>query len=127
MTNAIKVIRGDLKVQGQMSSPVQTLTYASTITIDWDDGPKQAVTMTGSPQFNATSNATDGAQYVLYLIQDGTGSRSPTFSGSTWKFEGAVWPTFTSDADAVDMLLIEVKGTDLYCRPFLNFKNYTPS
>lgn len=127
MANPTMIIRGDLEVEGQQSSPVQTLTYASTITIDWDDGPKQAVTMTGSPQFNATLNAKDGAQYVLYLIQDGTGSRSPTFSGSTWKFEGAVWPAFTSAGGSVDMLLIEVKGTDLYCRPFLNFKNYTPS
>ena len=127
MTNPTQIIRGDLKVEGQSSSPVYTQAYSSSITIDWDNGPKQAVTLTGDPEFQTTLNAKDGASYVLYVIQDGTGGHDPTFADQYWLFEGEAWPTWSNGANAIDILYIEVKGLYLHVRHGLNFKRYIPA
>lgn len=126
MANETK-FRGNLTVTGQSNSPVYTVTYASSITINWNNGPKQVVTMTGDPEFQTPTNIKDGANYVLYLIQDGTGSRSPTFADEYWLFKDAVWPTFSSAANAIDILHIEARGGYLHVTPGLNYKRYIPA
>ena len=47
-------------------------------TIDWNNGDQQKVTLTGNVTFTFT-NVVAGRNYVLYLVQDATGSRFPTF------------------------------------------------
>lgn len=46
----------------------------------------------------------EGQTFTLYLVQDGTGSRTITTYGSYYKFSGGTLPTLTTTASAYDML-----------------------
>ena len=47
---------------------------------------------------------------AVSIIQDGTGSRTLSWS-NTWKFQGNVAPTLSTSANAVDLLVYYVRTT----------------
>lgn len=55
----------------------------ASLTIDWNNGPIQQVTLTDNCTFSF-NNAIAGSTYTLILTQDGTGGRSVTLTG--WDF-----------------------------------------
>ena len=63
-------------------------------TIDWNNGDQQKVTLTGNVTFTFT-NVVAGRNYVLYLVQDATGSRFPTFPSTVRTSSGL---TFSGSA-----------------------------
>lgn len=81
-------------------------------TIDWANGQKQKVTMTDNCTFSFT-NMVAGATYTLYLIQDGTGGRTHTWTGGglvvAWdhNFE----PTWITSIAAVNVAYFDYDGT----------------
>lgn len=76
----------------------------SAITIDWNNGNDQVVTMTANCAFTF-SNAVVGAWYTLELLQDGTGSRTHSYAaGTTIVWPDAVAPTLTTTASRKDVL-----------------------
>lgn len=50
---------------------------STALTIDWNNGINQKVTLTGNCTFTF-SNPVSGTDYSLYLVQDATGGRSTT-------------------------------------------------
>lgn len=90
----------------------QTLTDGATI--DWNLSTQQVakVTLAGNRTLNAPTNQQAGAFYSLAIIQDGTGSRTLTFS-SAYKFTGALAPTLTTTASAKDIIIFKSDGTNL--------------
>ena len=80
-------------------------TSGSTDTIDLEDGNFHKVTLTANCTFtfsNPPASGTAGS-FTLFLVQDGTGSRTVTWPGSV-DWAAATAPTLTTTAAAVDVL-----------------------
>ena len=89
---------------------IATVTYASTITPDVANGTVQKVTLTGNVTFSAFANPVTGQSLTLFVIQDGTGSRTLT---STMKFSGAS-KTLSTAANSIDIMTVFYDGTNYY-------------
>ena len=67
------------------------------------------------------SDAT-GASGSIFIVQDGTGSRTAAFQ-STYKFPGGVAPTLSTAANAIDRLDYVVRSTnEVHCVVTLDVK-----
>ena len=92
-----------LHVDGPALSTVQTLTDASTVTSDFDVGQNFTLTLAGNRTLGAPSNVDAGQVGSIFIIQDGTGSRTLAYN-SIWKFAGGTAPTLSTAAGAIDRL-----------------------
>lgn len=100
----------NLTVTGQSVIPLQTLTDAANIDWNCNSGAKAKVTLGGNRTVNAVTNATEGATYLLWVIQDVTGSRtlSWTTSGAgSFDFGADGAPTLTTTASKADLVTFE--------------------
>ena len=96
---------------GQQQQVFTDLTYATNI--DWDaDSQVTGVTLTGNANFNAPTNLKNRGYYELWITQDGTGSRVPTFDAA---FIAASLPTLSTGAGDVDILFFKSNGSSLVC------------
>ena len=86
------------------------VTYAATITPDVANGNIQTVTLTGNVTFSAFSNPVAGQSLTLFVVQEGTGSRTLT---STMKFAGAS-KTLSTAANSIDIITAYYDGTNYY-------------
>lgn len=80
-----------------------TTTFGTTTTFDFSTFINTAVTLTGNITTMTLTNVTAGKAGTITFIQDGTGSRTATFS-TTFKFAGGAIPTLTTTANAIDIL-----------------------
>ena len=87
-----------------------SVTYAATITPDVANGNIQTVTLTGNVTFSAFSNPVAGQSLTLFVVQDGTGSRTLT---STMKFAAAS-KTLSTAANSIDIITAYYDGTNYY-------------
>lgn len=85
---------------------ILSLTDAASITWDLTQGAAAKVTLTASGHTiaNPTGTIYDNKEYTLWIIQDGTGSRTVSF-GSAHKFVGGLAPTLTLTPAGIDMLV----------------------
>jgi hypothetical protein len=73
-----------------------TLTNSSTaVTLSLSSGTVLSYTLTGNCTFTMPT-ATSGTSFIVKLVQDGTGSRTATFTGVKWP--GGTAPTITTTA-----------------------------
>ena len=100
-------------VAGNSASEVVTLTDGATITPDFSTGNNFTVTL-GDNVLNRTlanpTNTTVGQSGVLYIVQDGTGSRTLGV-GTHWHFPAGTAPTLTTTANAVDVFAFSVRSS----------------
>ena len=89
------------------------------LTINWNNGNYQKVTLTGNCTFTFT-NPLAGARYVLELLQDATGSRTITLPAAAKHPAGSA-PTLTTTAGRVDLLFLDYNGTSYAVTSALNF------
>ena len=82
---------------------VITVTYASTITLDFKTGNNFTTTLTGNTTFANPTTLVAGQSGVIFVIQDSNGSRTAAF-GSYWDFSDGTAPTLSTGADAADMI-----------------------
>ena len=82
---------------------ISAVSYASTITLDFRTANNFSTTLTGNTTFANPSNISAGQSGVIFITQDGTGSRTAAF-GSYWDFSDGTAPTLSTGADAVDMI-----------------------
>lgn len=80
------------------------------ITIDWDNGNNQLITLTGAAAITL-NNPVAGSVYVLKLLQDATGSRQPTWPASV-KWAGGSFPGCTGTASHSDLITLYYDGTN---------------
>lgn len=85
------------------SAAVITLTYSSGVAWDTSLGYNATVTLGGNGIIGAPTNVRDGITYSLELVQDGTGTRVPTWNSYfDWGASGApVLQTAIGKADKV--------------------------
>ena len=94
---------------------------STAITLDLTNGTVQIITLTGNATITMPT-ATSGKSFILMLKQDGTGSRTVTWS--TVKWAGGTAPTITSTASRLDLLSFFADGTNWYGAVIS--QNYTP-
>ena len=82
---------------------ITALTSATTVTPDMADSNHFSCTMAHNITFANPSNLTAGQTGSIFLIQDGTGSRTASW-GSYWDWVGGTAPTLTTTAAAVDRI-----------------------
>ena len=97
-------------VSGNSASEVVAIGTASTITIDMSTGNNFTVTLDGNYTLGNPTNTTVGQSGVLYIVQDGTGSRTLGV-GTHWHFPAGTAPTLTTTANAVDVFAFSVRSS----------------
>ena len=98
-TTAIK----KLTVNGPGLSVIVTLADAASVTSDFDTAQNFSLTLAGNRTLSAPSNVDPGQVGSIFIIQDGTGSRTLAYN-TIWKFAGGTAPTLSTDAAAIDRL-----------------------
>jgi len=100
--------------KGQRGAIV-TLTDGATVTPDMADGNNFTLTLGGNRTLANPSNLTAGQSGSIFLVQDGTGSRTLAY-GSYYDFAGGTAPTLTTTASAVDRIDYVVRSTtSIHC------------
>lgn len=94
---------------------------STAITLSLANGTVQVITLTGTATITMPTAAA-GKSFVMYLKQDGTGSRTVTWS--TVKWPAGTAPTITSTASKQDIFSFFSDGTNWYGATV--GQNYTP-
>ena len=89
---------------------ISTLTDGATITPDFALANNYTVTLGGNRTLANPTNLTAGQSGSIFVVQDGTGSRTLAY-GSYWDFIGGTAPTLTTTANAVDRIDYVVRTT----------------
>lgn len=88
-------------LDGVLAPTITSLTDDSTITPDFATSCNFTVTLGGSRTMANPSNPVAGQSGSIFIVQDGTGSRTLSW-GSYWDFAGGTAPTLSTAANAVD-------------------------
>ena len=97
-------------VSGNSASEVVTLTDGATITPDFSTGNNFTVTLGGNRTLANPTNTTVGQSGVLYIVQDGTGSRTLGL-GTHWHFPAGSAPILTTTGGSVDVFAFSVRSS----------------
>jgi hypothetical protein len=89
---------------------ISTLTDGATITPDFATANNFTVTLAGNRTIDNPTNLTAGQSGSIFIVQDGTGSRTASW-GSYWDFAAGAAPTLTTDANAVDRVDYVVRSS----------------
>jgi hypothetical protein len=102
---------GSLKVgtSARAYNPITTLTDAASIAVDFALGNNFLVTIGGNRTLAAPTNAVAGQTGQIYVIQDGTGSRTLSYN-SAYQFVSGAAPTLSTGAADVDILLYSTRS-----------------
>lgn len=99
-------------VTNYVESVVSIGNSGTTQTLSLTNGTVQTVTMTGNCTFTMPT-ATAGKSFILIAVQDGTGSRTATFTSVKWA--GGTAPTLTTTATTGrDIFAFVSDGTNWY-------------
>ena len=102
-------------VTGGVRANIVTLSDGANISYDMDDGNNATVTLGGNRTLDNPSNVTVGQSGSIFIVQDGTGSRTLSF-GSAYDFASGTAPTLTTAASAVDRIDYVVRTTtSIHC------------
>jgi hypothetical protein len=94
---------------------ITTLTDGATVTPDMADSNNFTLTLGGNRTLANPSNLTAGQSGSIFLVQDGTGSRTLAY-GSQYDFIGGTAPTLSTAANAVDRIDYVVRTTgSIHC------------
>jgi hypothetical protein len=79
-----------------------------------------SITLGGSNTFINPVEMNPGQSGIVWITQDATGSRAPSW-GSYWKFPGNTAPTLTTSANSVDAIVYVVRtSTSITAQAILN-------
>ena len=91
-------------------SPVVSLTDAASVAVNMALGNNFALTLAGNRTLGAPAGVTPGQSGHIYLVQDGTGSRTLAFANA-YVFISGTAPTLSTGANAVDLLVYNAQTT----------------
>ena len=83
---------------------------AANVTLDFANAQMFSITLGTNSNLNRPSNLTVGQSGTIFVVQDGTGSRTLSYS-SVFDFVGGEAPTLTTTASAVDRIDYVVRTT----------------
>ena len=82
---------------------IVSLTDGTSIAVDFNAGQNFAVQLAGNRTLESPTNCVAGQTGSIFVIQDGTGSRTLSYGGS-WKFPAGTAPTLSTAISAVDRI-----------------------
>ena len=102
-------ISGTVRVEKQSYADVRDEGLESgTITLDFGSSNNFKMTLTGTSTLGAPTNASGGQSGSIFILQDGTGSRTLAYN-AVFAFAGGTAPTLTTAASGQDALLYYVQ------------------
>ena len=93
----------DLRIAKAAVADIVSLTDAASIAIDFNAGQNFAVQLTDNRTLENATNCVPGQTGSIFVIQDGTGSRTLSF-GANYKFPSGTAPTLSTGASACDRI-----------------------
>ena len=94
---------------------ITTLTDGATVTPDMADSNNFTITLGGNRTLANPSNLTAGQSGSIFIVQDGTGSRTLAY-GNQYDFIGGTAPTLSTAANSVDRIDYVVRTTgSIHC------------
>ena len=94
----------------QVISTIVTLTDAASVALDLSTGNNFLVQLGGNRTLQNPTNVKVGQIGHVYLVQDGTGSRTLAY-GTQYNFPSGTAPTLSTSVNAVDMLVYSARTT----------------
>ena len=91
-------------------SPIVTVTDEACISVNMALGNNFLVTLAGNRTLKKPVNCTVGQGGNIYLVQDGTGSRTLGYN-TAWQFVSATVPSLSTGAADVDMLVFNARSS----------------
>ena len=92
-----------IRMDGAAVADIVSLTDGASIAINFNDGQNFAVQLTDNRTLENPTNCVPGQTGSIFVIQDGTGSRTLSF-GANYKFPGGTAPTLSTGASACDRI-----------------------
>ena len=96
------------------SCSVSTLTDGETITPNFADANLFSITLGGNRTLANPTNMTVGQTGVIFIVQDGSGSRTLAY-GNYYDFPGGIAPVLSTAASSVDLLSFIVRSSTSIC------------
>lgn len=110
-TERLKITNaGTMQLSADYKENTVTANTGTAYTINIGNGTVQILTLTGNCTFTFPT-ATAGKSFILFLKQDGTGSRTATWPAAV-KWPGGTAPTITSTASKADKYVFTADGTN---------------
>ena len=82
---------------------IQALTDGTNIAVDLNTGQNFTVTLAGNRTLSNPTNCVAGQVGSIFVVQDGTGSRTLAY-GTSWDFPAGEAPVLSTDAAAIDRI-----------------------
>ena len=92
-----------IRMDGAAVADIVSLTDGTSIAINFNDGQNFAVQLTDNRTLENPTNCVPGQTGSIFVIQDGTGSRTLSF-GANYKFPSGTAPTLSTGASACDRI-----------------------
>lgn len=83
---------------------------SGTVTLDFQKANNFSMVLNGTTVINTPTDLKEGQSGVIYIQQDGVGSRTASYA-SEWDFPGGTPPTLTTTASGVDVLCYATRNT----------------
>lgn len=112
-------VSAELYVLGNAAQNIATLTDAATIAVDMGTANNFSVTLGGNRTLGNPTGLLAGQSGVIFITQDGTGSKTLAYS-SFWDFSQGTAPTLTTTANAVDALVYTVRTSTAIVATLIN-------
>ncbi len=93
----------DIHIEKAAVADIQALTDGTNISVDLNAGQNFTVTLAGNRTLDNPTNCVAGQVGSIFVVQDGTGSRTLAY-GTSWDFPAGEAPTLSTDAAAVDRI-----------------------
>ena len=90
------------------SKPVSVAVASSAVSLDFSTGNNFTTILNGNVSIANPTTPQPGQSGIIYIRQDGTGSRTMSFN-SDWDFAGGIAPTLSTAVSAVDALIYNVQ------------------
>ena len=95
------------------TSVVYAETDGATVTFNANNGLRQKVTLAGNRNLTV-SNLADGEKMELWIFQDGTGSRTATWTVITIRWDGGSFTALTTTPSKADCIFIQRIGSEYF-------------
>jgi len=93
----------DIHIEKAAVADIQALTDGTNISVDLNVGQNFTVTLAGNRTLDNPTNCVAGQVGSIFVVQDGTGSRTLAY-GTSWDFPAGEAPTLSTDAAAIDRI-----------------------
>jgi hypothetical protein len=94
---------GQIHIAKNAIADVVSLTDAANVSVGFANGQNFSLTLADNRTLDNPTNCVTGQVGSIFIIQDGTGSRTLSY-GTSWEFPAGTAPTLSTSAAAVDRL-----------------------